>query len=182
MSDATTIRRGVASDAPALAELAARTFSETFGADTDPADMAAHAAQAYGVAQQGAELADPEVVTLVADAGGRLVAFAQVRPGPAPACVTESDAIELHRFYVDRPAHGTGLAQRLMAAAFDAARAAGARHVWLGVWERNPRAMAFYRKSGFADVGSHAFVLGSDPQTDRVMVASVPEHAMVSHP
>jgi nucleoside-diphosphate-sugar epimerase len=55
----------------------------------------------------------------------------------------------------------------------DAARAAGARHLWLGVWERNPRARRFYEKCGFVDVGSQAFVLGSDPQTDRVMVTTL---------
>ena len=41
--------------------------------------------------------------------------------------------------------------------------------LWLGVWERNPRAQAFYRKSGFADVGSQVFLVGTDAQTDRVM-------------
>ena len=84
------------------------------------------------------------------------------------------DAYELHRFYVDRPSQGTGVAQRLMAAVQDAARAAGARHLWLGVWEHNPRAIRFYAKRGFVDVGSHDFVLGADRQTDRVMLAPVP--------
>jgi ribosomal protein S18 acetylase RimI-like enzyme len=51
-----------------------------------------------------------------------------------------------------------------------AARARGARTLWLGVWERNERAKSFYRKCGFRDVGSQPFVLGTDVQTDRVMV------------
>jgi ribosomal protein S18 acetylase RimI-like enzyme len=171
-----TIRRGVAADAPALAAFAERTFVETFGDDprNRPDDLAAHRASAFGAAQQGAELVDPDMVTLVAERGGALVAFAQIRRGPPPPCVTEPDAIELQRFYVDRAAHGTGLAQRLMAAVHGAARGAGAGYLWLGVWEHNPRAIAFYTKSGFRDVGSHAFVLGTDPQTDRVMVAAVP--------
>jgi GNAT superfamily N-acetyltransferase len=173
--DATTIRRGELADAAALAEFAARTFSETFASDprNRPEDMAAHMAKSYGPAQQAAELADPATTTLLAESGGRLVAYAQMRPGEVPDCVTDSPAIELHRFYVDRPAHGTGLAQRLMTAVKDAARAAGATHLWLGVWEFNPRATAFYAKCGFRDVGSHTFVLGDDHQTDRIMVAPV---------
>jgi len=168
------IRAGTIQDAAALAAFAARTFAETFGADTSAADMQAHLSRAYGVAQQSAELTSPTVITLLAEADGRLVGFAQVRHGPAPPCVGFPDAIELHRFYVDPPAHGTGVAQRLMAAVRDAARTAGAGHLWLGVWERNARAIRFYAKCGFADVGSHDFVVGTDRQTDRVMVAPVP--------
>ena len=168
------IRAGTIQDAAALAAFAARTFAETFAADASAADMEAHLSRAYGVAQQSEELTSPAVITLLAEADGRLAGYAQVRRGPAPPCVESPDAIELHRFYVDSPAHGTGVAQRLMVAVCDAARTAGARHLWLGVWERNARAIRFYAKSGFVDVGSHDFVLGTDRQTDRVMVAPVP--------
>ena len=49
-------------------------------------------------------------------------------------------------------------------------RTRGAKTLWLGVWEKNDRARAFYAKCGFADVGEHIFLFGTDPQTDRVMV------------
>jgi ribosomal protein S18 acetylase RimI-like enzyme len=171
-------RRGVAGDAPALAEFAARTFAETFGADNDEACLQAHLAKAYGIAQQSAELGDPDVATVIAARGDALVAYAQVRHAAPPECVTQAGAVELHRFYVDRPAHGLGIAQRLMEQACTAAREFGATHLWLGVWERNPRAIAFYRKTGFADVGTHAFDVGGDLQTDRVMLAPLYRAAM----
>jgi diamine N-acetyltransferase len=167
------IRPGTIDDAAALAAFAAHTFSETFAAENSAADMQAHLRSAYGVEQQTAELTSPAVTTLLAEMDGRLVAYAQLRRGPSPACVQPPDALELHRFYVDAAAQGTGLAQRLMAAVWDAARTAGADHVWLGVWEHNARAIRFYTKSGFADVGSHDFILGTDRQTDRLMVAPV---------
>jgi ribosomal protein S18 acetylase RimI-like enzyme len=169
-----SIRPGTIADAAALAAFAARTFADTFAASNTPEDLQAFLASAYGVPQQTAELTSPDVVTLLAEEDGRLVAYAQLRRGPAPACVDVADAIELQRFYVDRPAHGSGVAPLLMAATQAAAAAAGARHLWLGVWEHNARAVRFYAKYGFADVGSHAFVLGADRQTDRVMVAPVP--------
>jgi ribosomal protein S18 acetylase RimI-like enzyme len=75
----------------------------------------------------------------------------------------------LWRFYVDRSRHGQGIASQLMAAVEAAAMERGARTLWLGVWERNPRAVAFYRKYGFERVGEHAFVLGADAQTDWVL-------------
>jgi ribosomal protein S18 acetylase RimI-like enzyme len=77
--------------------------------------------------------------------------------------------IELWRFYVDRPLQGRGVARVLMDALLEAAHARGAETIWLGVWERNPRAQAFYGKCGFLDVGQQEFRLGSDRQIDRVM-------------
>jgi GNAT superfamily N-acetyltransferase len=167
------VRRGVTADASVLAEFAARTFADTFGADNRPEDMQAHLAASYGVRQQTAELADPSVITLLAHRDGVLVAYAQVRRRNPPPCVTQELPVELHRFYVDRAAHGGGVARDLMLAVHDAARDLGARHLWLGVWERNPRAIAFYAKCGFVRVGSHDFVVGVDRQTDQVFVAPV---------
>ncbi|HET9707738.1 MAG TPA: GNAT family N-acetyltransferase [Gemmatimonadales bacterium] len=164
-----TVRPGVANDAAALAELAAATFRDAFGADNDPADLALHLARSYGVAQQTAELAHPAITTLVASVDAELTGYAQLRLGQPPACVTAARPLELWRFYVARPWHGRGVAQELMAAAIAAARGRGAASLWLGVWARNPRAQAFYKKSGFVDVGSQTFFVGTDPQTDRVM-------------
>lgn len=170
------IRRGVSSDAAALAAFAARTFAATFAADNRPEDLQAHLVSSYGESQQSAELADPNCITLLAYRTGTLIAYAQLRHHAAPSCVTQNQAIELHRFYVDRSAHGTGVATELMAAVHEAARGLGGRHLWLGVWERNARAIAFYSKVGFMHVGNHDFYVGSDRQTDHVLVAAVRLH------
>jgi ribosomal protein S18 acetylase RimI-like enzyme len=167
------LRRGTPADAAALAELAERTFRVTFAPDNRPEDLAAHLALAFGVPQQSRELADPAYITLLLEDEAGLVAFAQMRRKPAPPCVDGEPAIELYRFYIDHPFHGQGLAQRLMAAVRDTARELGVRVVWLGVWEHNPRAIRFYTKCGFRDVGSQIFVVGTDPQTDRVMMTEV---------
>lgn len=167
------LRRGVPSDAAALAEFAARTFADTFAADNRAEDMKAYLAKAYGVRQQARELADPSVISLLAFGEGSLIAYAQVRRSVSPACVTQAQPVELQRFYVDRPAHGSGIATMLMSAVHQAALDLGGRHVWLGVWERNRRAIAFYSREGFIDVGSHDFHVGLDRQTDRLLVAAV---------
>ncbi|HVZ95989.1 MAG TPA: GNAT family N-acetyltransferase, partial [Chitinophagaceae bacterium] len=39
--------------------------------------------------------------------------------------------------------------------------------LWLGVWEHNERAKAFYKKYGFINTGyEHPFPIGNTPQTD----------------
>ncbi len=89
--------------------------------------------------------------------------------GEVPDCVAGPGAIELWRFYVLREWHGQGIAQALMERVRAEAAARGAATLWLGVWDQNPRAQAFYRKCGFVDVGDHVFLFGTDPQRDRVM-------------
>jgi ribosomal protein S18 acetylase RimI-like enzyme len=167
------LRRGQAADAEALARFAARTFAETFGPDNRPEDIAAHLANSYGSAQQGRELADPDYITLLVEGSDGIAGYAQLRRGNPPPCVATGAPVELYRFYVDRGWQGTGLAQRLMEAVQAAAAAWGGRSIWLSVWERNPRAIAFYVKSGYRDVGTADFYVGPDRQTDRVLVTGI---------
>ena len=169
-----SIRAGVTTDASSLAELAARTFRETFEAENRPHDMALHIAHAYGTFQQERELVDPDIATLLVEVDGHLAGYAQLRSGVPPACVTEEEPVELWRFYIAQSWQGRGVAQALMRRVESEAYRRGGRTLWLGVWERNERAKAFYHKNGFTDVGSHVFMLGTDAQTDRILVRSVP--------
>jgi ribosomal protein S18 acetylase RimI-like enzyme len=170
-----TIRRGVPADANALSAFAARTFSDTYGRYNDPDNLHRHIASAFNPNEQTRELADPDVATLLAHRDDTLAGYAQIRRGEMPECVTQASPIELHRFYIDTAWHGSGLAQRLLDEARATARAFGASALWLKVWERNARAIAFYRKSRFIDVGTADFFVGSDRQTDRVLVHTLPD-------
>lgn len=167
------ICRGVVDDAEELAAFAAHAFEEAFAAENDWNDLKAHLDTSFGLKQQAAELADPDVETILVRLDGVLSAYAQVRRSPPPPCVTQASPIELHRFYVDSKAHGTGLASSLIQEVHTAAHEFEGRHVWLGVWERNARAIAFYRKMKFVDVGSKFYMVGPDRQLDRVLVTSV---------
>jgi len=167
------IRPARVPDAPWLADLAERTFRETYTAHNTPEDMERYVAEHFAPGLQAAELSDPRLITLVAEVDGRPAAYTQLGHGPAPDAVSGPAPMEIVRFYVDRPWHGQGLAQELMRAAAEHALAAGARTLWLGVWERNPRAIAFYRKCGFTEVGTQTFVLGSDHQRDLVLQRTI---------
>jgi GNAT superfamily N-acetyltransferase len=169
-----TVRRARPDEAGMLAELMARTFRDAFGHLNDPANLAAHLAQSYGPDIQAAQLADPAIITLLAEVDGVPAGYAMVRRNPDPPhCVTGPDPIELWRFYLTREWIGRGVAQPLMQSAMAAARTLGSRTLWLGVWEKNPRAIAFYGKSGFTDCGSQTFTVGNDAQQDRVMLRAL---------
>lgn len=162
-------RKAAREDAKPLAELAERTFRDTFAGANTPEDMDLHCRDHYGEAIQAAEIADPGRLTLLGADGERLAGYAQLRWDGAPACVAADSPGEIQRFYVAADRHGRGVAQSLMKACLDALSARGCDVAWLGVWERNPRAIAFYRKHGFVEVGEHVFALGRDPQRDIVM-------------
>ena len=167
------IRRATLADAPLIASIGAETFVTSFGAQNTPENLAKHLARAFGVEIQARELADPAITYLIAEHNGRTAGYAQVRQGEAPPCVTGGSPVEVRRFYVVSDFHGTGIAQALMDACAREARQRGGRTLWLGVWDQNPRAIRFYTKWGFADVGGQTFVLGDDPQQDRVLARSL---------
>ncbi len=167
------IRKGVPEDAAALAEFGWRTFAESFAAQNDPQAMAEYLSENYSTSRQSAELSSPDVLTLLAELDGHLIGYAQVRRNPPPTDYSLPDPLELHRIYIDSPYHGSGVAQRLMAAVLSTAPALGGRTLWLSVWEQNPRAIHFYAKYGFQDLGSKDFWLGNERQTDRLMAISI---------
>ena len=167
------IRRGKAADAALLADLGARTFSETFAPDNSPEDMAAYLATAFSGSQQSKELADRETLFLIAETEGVAVGYAMLRSGNVLENVTGENPIELVRLYVSQNQLGSGVGAALMQTCIDEARRRGHKTLWLGVWEHNPRAQAFYRKWNFTDIGTHVFQLGDDPQTDILMQRSI---------
>jgi diamine N-acetyltransferase len=167
------IRRATIADAPLIASLGVETFVTSFGAQNTPENLAQHLANAFGEDIQKRELMDPVVTYLIAEMNGRTAGYAQVREGEAPASVTGANPVEVRRFYVTHEFHGTGVAQALMNACANEARRRGGRTLWLGVWSQNPRAIRFYTKSGYEDVGTQTFLLGDDPQQDRVLALSL---------
>ena len=165
-----TIRRATGQDATVLADLGARTFYDAFAHHNKPEDIERYIAGAFNLAQMARELADPRSTFLLAQMNGQAIGYAKLRAGDAPDCVDGPRPIELERIYVDQNAHGRGVGAALMRTCLDEARQADYGAVWLGVWERNDHAQAFYRKWGFCDVGAKTFTVGADVQNDRVMM------------
>ena len=170
-SSRTTVRfrRASAADAEALSLFARRIFIETFGPDNDPGDMEMYTARAFTPSAQRGELDDAARVCLIGEDEAGIAAYALLRAGDADPAVVGAKPVEIERFYVDARWHGGGVAATMMALVVDSVHALGGETLWLGVWERNARAIRFYERQGFRDVGSHEFLVGTDRQTDRIM-------------
>jgi GNAT superfamily N-acetyltransferase len=170
---APNVRRASIEDAKLLAELGAQTFAETFAEDNSPEDMAAYLADSFNVERQTTELNDSLSIFFIADIDGRASGYAKLHSGEVSGGVEGERPIELVRLYVSQEWLGRGVGQALMQRCIDEARGMGFQTIWLGVWERNNRAQAFYRKWDFYEVGEHIFHLGSEPQRDIVMQRAV---------
>jgi diamine N-acetyltransferase len=168
-----TIRRARADDAGLLADLGARTFSETFAADNTAENMAAYLASSFNLTQQTAELVDPAATFIIAEVGGVAAGYAKLHAGKPAEEIEGAKPVELVRLYVSRGWLGRGVGEALISACVDEAKQAGHETIWLGVWQRNARAQAFYRKWNFRAVGEHPFQLGSDLQTDILMERAI---------
>ena len=124
----------------------------------------------FGEPIQRAELEDPESTVFFAERDGDVVGYVMLREGRTPSIVPAEDALEIARLYARRRAVGTGVGAALMQRALAEAAVRGKDAVWLGVWEHNERAIGFYEAWGFHRCGTQPFLLGTDLQTDLVMV------------
>jgi len=160
-------RTACPADAAALADLGRRTFTETFGHLYTPENLATflktHSEQGWAE-----ELADPNFIVRVAEAGGRLAAYAKLGP-PSLPFEPRGPSIELRQFYVLEPWHGQGVAQELMDWTIREAKRRGAEDLYLSVFVDNHRARRFYARYGFEFVGLYAFMVGSHADEDHVM-------------
>jgi diamine N-acetyltransferase len=166
-----TIRQAGVDDAERLASLAACLFRQTYEDDIPPEEMERFLEASFNAEAQQAEIADPDTVTLLAEHGGEMVGYAQLRHRPPPSETDGAAAdIELARIYLDRAWQGQGAGRRLLDELHRIACGLHASGMWLGVWERNARAIAFYANHGFTPVGVQQFAVGAELHRDLVMV------------
>jgi diamine N-acetyltransferase len=160
-------------DAGVLRDVAVRTYDETFSSVNTPENMAAYLSNAFAMPRITAELNDPRATFYLAEIDGQVGGYAKLIVRPAPDCVTGAAPIELERLYVDKRWHGKGVASALMDRCLDDAKRAGFKTMYLGVWEHNRRAQAFYAKWNFVRVGEHVFLMGDDAQIDWWMMRTL---------
>ena len=165
-----TIGEAGSDDAAALALIGAATFLETFAGVIDGDAIVGHCAAKHREAAYRALLADGARAWLAqAQPGGAPIGYALV--GAPDLDAARDGDIELKRIYALSRFHGTGMGAQLMDRAV--AAAAGHRRLLLGVYAQNHRAIAFYRKQGFADIGTRRFDVGGKYYDDLVLARSI---------
>jgi diamine N-acetyltransferase len=165
-----SLRRAGADDVAALTELSRRTFIDTYASYNRPENLEDYLRQSLTVEQWRVELSTPGSIVLLAETDRGLAGYTEVRQGFVPDCVRTPTPVELARIYVAREFQGGGVGAALMTAALDEAMLKGGTALWLGVWQKNERAIAFYRRWKFETVGTQFFPMGPELQEDWVML------------
>jgi ribosomal protein S18 acetylase RimI-like enzyme len=164
------IRRAIEEDAELLSQLSAQTFYEAFAAFNTQEDLSMHLQQYYAKEKLAEELCDEQVLFLLAYYEEELAGYVKISEHPSPDEEKDLDTpIELQRIYSLQKTIGKGIGSALMQATIDYAKSKNKKTLWLGVWQTNETAIAFYKKWGFEIYSDHVFVLGSDPQMDWLM-------------
>jgi diamine N-acetyltransferase len=171
VTPAFSIRRAASADALALSLVAQGAFLESFAGQVDGADIIAHVAGKSSQASFAAWLSEPQGALWLAEmAPGRApIGYAGLTTPDALSVPIEPGDIELRRIYLFHRFHGGGAARALLDAALAHARDAGARRMLIGVNAENARAIAFYRKNGFTQIGTRQFLVGANRYNDVVL-------------
>jgi ribosomal protein S18 acetylase RimI-like enzyme len=167
--DDVVIREAEVSDIPVLASLGASTFHDTFAPYNTKSDIEDYIGRNFSEEQVDLEHKTHGTVFLLATAHGNVWGYAKMRTHEPPEELAGTKAIELERIYAVKDQWGKSIGKSLMRACLEIAGQRGFDTIWLGVWEHNPRAIAFYEKWGFEKFSSHPFHLGKDLQTDVMM-------------
>jgi len=166
-----TIRPATVADAARLTDLAATTMREAFGPPYNPAELVdEYIWSAITQPILETELADVRSWFFLLETADRTpVGYAKLRRHAPPRRMPQphrQNAVEIQRIYLLQSQTGQGQGKQLMRYCLDWAQLAGYGAVWLGVWERNDRALCFYQKMGFERFGYHYFLFGSERQRD----------------
>lgn len=167
------IRHAQPEDAALLAAFAARAFTDAYRELSDAQEIADYVAEHFQPGVMAEVIADPACTTLLACVDDRLAGYAVIKATPAPDCVTGHEPLKLWRLYLGEGFIGQGLGARLMREVHAEARRRGAQTLWLGVYDRNVRAVRFYERFGFAKVGGQEFPFGGQIYIDPVYAAAV---------
>ena len=164
-----TIRECRPSDLAILRELAVRTFDEAFRTLVTPEIMQAYLQEAFSPARLDAELRQPASNFYFLYVEEMLAGYFKVNEAGAQTDLQDPASLELERIYVQKAFQGQGLGRIMLADVERIARQRGKTYIWLGVWELNTSAIAFYERYGFRKTGTHDFYMGGERQTDYLM-------------
>lgn len=152
-----------------LQKIGRQTFFETFSSNNTEEDMKNYLEHKFSFEKLTAELNDQGSEFYFATLDRNVIGYLKINFGQSQTELQDSRAVEIERIYVLQDFHGKNVGQLLYNRSLEIARQKNADYIWLGVWEKNPRAIRFYEKNGFVEFDKHIFKLGNDEQTDIMM-------------
>lgn len=169
----TSIKRCTRDDLAELQQISIETFSETFKEQNSPEHLNAYLERAYNLEQLGQEIENPSSLFYFIYFNEEAAGYLKLNSDEAQTETMDKDSLEVERIYIKKKFQKHGLGKILLNKAFEVAAEQRKQNIWLGVWEANENAIAFYEKKGFVQTGSHSFFMGDDEQVDLIMVITL---------
>lgn len=163
------VKKATIDDLSATQRIGRETFFETFADSNTKEDMEKYLEDSFNNSRMIAELSNPDSLFYIAWEDENPVGYLKVNTGTAQTEQQDQKALEIERIYVKSSHHGKKVGQLLYEKALEVAQEQRNSYLWLGVWEKNPRAIRFYEKNGFIAFDKHIFRMGNDEQLDIMM-------------
>jgi diamine N-acetyltransferase len=163
------IKRVILNDIVHLQKIGKQTFFETFSSGNTEENMTKYLEEGFSIEKLTAELKNENSELYFAMLENKVIGYLKLNSGRSQTELKDVKALEIERIYVLKEFHGKNVGQVLYEKAISIAKQKNADYIWLGVWEKNPRAINFYKKNGFVEFDKHIFKLGDDEQTDIMM-------------
>lgn len=164
-----TVRYATNKDAELISNISRQTFYETFAADNTKENMEKFMAEQFTKGKLIIEVGSSENIFLLAYNEDEVAGYAKLREAKQPEKLNDLKAIEIARIYAMTNMIGKGVGNLLMQTSISIAKEKGKEIIWLGVWEKNIRAIDFYKRWGFEKFDVSDFLLGNDVQCDWLM-------------
>jgi diamine N-acetyltransferase len=156
-----------------LQKISIATFNQAFEHQNTKADIALHAQKSYAIEKLLHEINNAESQFYFLYAENNLAGYLKINWGKAQTENKFANSLEVERIYLLNPYQGKGLGKQFIEFAISQALQKKLDIIWLGVWEHNTNAIAFYKKLGFNPFSTHIYVVGTDPQTDILMSKTI---------
>jgi diamine N-acetyltransferase len=167
------IRKCTLEDSLTLQEISYETFSETFKHQNTPENLKAYLEKAYNLKQLEKELSNPSSQFFFVYFNHEIAGYLKVNTNDAQSEKMGDESLEIERIYVKSNFQKQGLGKYLFNKAIEIAIEQKKAKIWLGVWEKNENAIAFYKRLGFVQSGAHSFYMGVEEQIDFIMTKTL---------
>ena len=152
-----------------LQSLAVQTFYETFSGHNTKENMNIYLDTAFSGKQLKKEMLNPDSYFYLIYDGEQLIGYLKINFNQAQTEIKQDDSAEIERIYVWNTYHGKNIGLLLLNKAIEIAKDNQKGFLWLGVEDKNYRAVKFYQKNGFKQFDQHIFKFGEQMQTDLMM-------------
>jgi ribosomal protein S18 acetylase RimI-like enzyme len=156
-----------------LQKISYETFNDTFKSQNSPENMKAYLEAAFNLKQLEKELSNISSQFFFVYFNNEVAGYLKINTNDAQSEEMGDESLELERIYIKNKFQKHGLGKHLLNKALEIAMERNKRKIWLGVWEKNENAIAFYKKMGFVQTGAHSFYMGDEEQMDFIMTKTL---------